>query len=123
MFIIKLSPQDLFILREALDASKKIKLKKLQNVASRERMVEMYEDARAKLAEPIEVKNTTVNLFTWILDQLKHSGHLWDTSLCKNATAICQSCIRDEYEHFASIQVFDSLFEIIEEPNAKKTQQ
>lgn len=115
MFIIKLNEQDLFIMREALDASKKIKLKKLQNVESKEKMLILYEDARIKLGNSIEIKNTNVNLFTWILDQLKHSGGLWDTSLCKNAVAIIEACVRNDYDHFSSIQVFDSLFDIVKE--------
>jgi hypothetical protein len=114
-YTINLTEQDRYILREALDMSRRVKLKKLQNPDSRNKMIEMYEDARAKLAHPIEVKNLKTNLFTWLKDQLQHSGNLWDTSLCKNAIAICDACSNNTYDHFASIQVFDSLFEFIEE--------
>lgn len=108
---VELTREDKITLLEALAASQEIKQKKLQKPESIKEMDRQYLEAAEKFLEPIEIHDRKKNLFTWFIDQMRHSGKLWDTELCSRAVTIAQRCIDDEYRHYKSIQVYEDLFE------------
>lgn len=110
MHTVELTREDKILLLEALAASEEIKERKLQNPQSREQMHSMYLDAAHKFLEPISIHDTRKNIMTWFIDQLKHSGKLWDSELAKRAVAVAQSVIDDDYGHYKSITTYQDLF-------------
>jgi hypothetical protein len=107
---IKLSLEDQRTMLEALIASQDIKLKKLQKPESINLMLKQYLDAAEKMLEPITIAKRDNNLMTWFIDQMRHSGKLWNTELCSRAVTIAQRVIDDEYTHYKSIQIYEDLF-------------
>ena len=110
MHTVKLTKDDIRTMLEALIASEDIKLKKLQKPESINLMLKQYLDAAEKMLEPITIVKKDLNLMTWFIDQMKHSGKLWDTELCSRACTIAQRVIDNEYEHYKSIQIYEDLF-------------
>jgi hypothetical protein len=107
---IRLSLEDQRTMLEALIASQDIKLKKLQKPESIGLMLKQYLDAAEKMLEPITIVKRDNNLMTWFIDQMRHSGKLWNTELCSRAVTIAQRVIDDEYTHYKSIQIYEDLF-------------
>ena len=98
------------VLLEALIQSMEIKEKKLQNVETIDKMKAMYCDAAEKLLQPVECGRINHNLFTWLIDQIKHSGRLYTNELGQYAITICQAANEDRYKQF--INPLPDLFEI-----------
>ena len=73
-------------------------------------MLKQYLDAAEKFLEPISIHDRKKNIMTWYIDQLQHSGKLWNTELCVRAVNIAQQVIEDSYEHYKSIQIYEDLF-------------
>ena len=110
MHTVKLSKDDIRTMLEALIASQDIKETKLQKPDSIALMRRQYLDAAEKMLEPITIAKRDNNLMTWFIDQMKHSGKLWNTELCSRACLIAQRVIDNEYEHYKSIQIYEDLF-------------
>ena len=110
MHTIKLCKDDIRTMLEALIASQDIKEQKLQKPDSIALMRRQYLDAAEKMLVPITIHDRHKNLMTWFIDQMKHSGKLWNTELCTRACTIAQRVIDNEYEHYKSIQIYEDLF-------------
>jgi hypothetical protein len=110
MHTVTLTKEDQRTMLEALIASEDIKLKKLQKPESIDLMLRQYVSAAEKMLEPITIVKKDNNLMTWFIDQMKHSGKLWDTELCSRACLIAQRVIDDQYTHYKSIQIYEDLF-------------
>ena len=107
---VNLTIEDQRCMLEALLASQEVKERKLQRADSLAQMREQYYDAAVKITQPIQVAQRNNNLMTWFIDQMKHSGKLWNTELCSKACLIAQRVIDDEYDHYKSIQIYEDLF-------------
>ena len=107
---VTLTREDQRTLLEALVASQDIKEKKLQKPESIAMMRQQYYEAAEKFLQPISIAQRNNNLMTWFIDQMKHSGKLWNTELCSRACLIAQRVIDDEYTHYKSIQIYEDLF-------------
>jgi hypothetical protein len=107
---VKLSKEDQRTMLEALIASQEIKERKLQRPDSIKAMNQQYYEAAQKMLEPITINKRDNNLMTWFIDQMKHSGKLWETELCSRACLIAQRVIDDNYTHYKSIQIYEDLF-------------
>lgn len=107
---VMLTKDDQRIMLEALLASQEIKERKLVKKDSIDAMRRQYVDAAEKMMRPIDIVNRNKNLMTWFIDQMKHSGRLWNTELCSRAVLIAQRVIDDEYTHYKRIQVYEDLF-------------
>lgn len=112
MHTVKLTREDTVTLLEALAASQEIKEGKLKNPESLKKMQTQYLDAAHKIMEPIEIKNSQKNLMAWYIDQMRHSGRLWDTELCVRACAIARHVIDNTYDTYKSIQHYNDLFRV-----------
>ena len=96
------------ILLETLAQSMEIKEGRLRNPDSLRKMEQQYYDAALKIFNgSIDcgrpgVKNATDNLFAWIIDQIRHSGRLYDHELGKFAIDICRAAGEglDQYQQF-----------------------
>lgn len=107
---VSLTREDQRLMLEALVASQDIKEKKLQRQDSLDMMRKQYYEAAEKLLQPITIAQRNNNLMTWFIDQMKHSGKLWNTELCSKACLVAQRVIDDEYTHYKSIQIYEDLF-------------
>jgi len=101
---IKLIKDHREILLETLAQSLEIKDIKLRNPDSKRIMEKQYYDAALKICEgTIECGRSGTkpgdNLFGWIIDQIKHSGKLYDHELGKFAIDICQAAGLGEREY------------------------
>ena len=107
---VTLRREDKITLLEALAASEEIKEQKIQNPDSLDQMHDQYLKAAHKMLEPITIHDRKKNIMTWYIDQLKHSGKLWETELAKRAISIAESVINDDYVHYKSITTYEDLF-------------
>jgi hypothetical protein len=107
---VTLKKADKVILLEALSASQEIKEQKLKKSDSINLMNKNYLDAAHKFCLPIEIHDRKKNIMTWFIDQMKHSGKLWDTELCVRACEIANRVIDNTYDHYKSIEHFEDLF-------------
>jgi len=110
--IVTLTVEDQKLMIEAMACSQEYKWKKLQKQDSIDAMNKQYYDACLKFMEPIEIRKQNNNIMTWFIDQMQHSGKFWKTELCERAVCLANAVIRNEYQHFKSVQVFEDLFEV-----------
>lgn len=108
---VTLTIDDQRLLIEAMACSQEYKWKKLQKQDSIDIMNKQYYDACLKFMEPITIAKRDNNIMTWFIDQMEHSGKFYKTELCERAILVARAVIRDEYQHYKSVQVFEDLFE------------
>ena len=108
---VRLSKNDQYIMIKALYESQLVKERKLVRKDSLDLMIKQYMDAAEKMLEPITIHDRNKNLMVWFIDQMKHSGKLWDTELCVAAVNIANKVITNEYDHYKSVEIFTDLFE------------
>jgi len=107
---VHLSKNDQYIMIRALYESQLVKEQKLVRKDSRDLMIEQYHSAAEKILQPITIHDRNKNIMTWFIDQMKHSGKLWDTELCVAACAIAERVKNNEYGHYKSVEIFTDLF-------------
>lgn len=86
-------------------------------VKNREKLAEterQYIDAMEKFQKGITCGNVKNNIFTWLADQIKHSGPLKDQELGRRVMDLCAVCAQDRYDDYISDRGirFSELFEI-----------
>ena len=101
--VVKLTKQDQMLLINLLAQSYEYKInKKLQNKDSIRKMGNYYIDAIEKIQNNYIEVNSPKNCFwTWLADNLKHSGtKIWHSPECQEALEICQAASQGQYERY-----------------------
>ena len=100
--IVKLTEQDKLLLINLLAESYEYKMeKKLRNQDSIHKMGEYYIDAIEKIRDNyIEVRNPKNCFFTWLIDNLRHSGDkIWNSADGQEADLICLEASKGTYDY------------------------
>jgi len=101
--VVKLAEEDQMLLINLLAESYEYKInKKLQNKDSIRKMGNYYIDAIEKIKNNyIEVNNSKNCFWTWLADNLKHSGtKIWHSPECQEALEVCQAASEGTYERY-----------------------
>jgi len=100
--IVKLTEQDQILLMNLLAKSYEYKMKKkLRNQDSIRKMGEYYIDAIEKIRDNyIEVRNPKNCFWTWLADNLRHSGdQIWNSADGQEADLICLDASKGTYDY------------------------
>lgn len=100
---VKLTLEDQILLLNLLADSFDYKFeKKLKSQESIQQMSEYYISAAEKIRDNyIEVRHAKNNFFTWLADNLSHSGKdIYASDSCQTALEVCQAASRNTYEEF-----------------------
>lgn len=111
---IQLAREDQRLLLKLLADSCEYKAtKKLRSQEKIDQMSEYYLDAANKIfANDIEIRNARSNLFTWIQDQLAHSGQaIWTSRDCQQARDIIAACVSNTYAKYRLRRAAERIFE------------
>lgn len=74
----------------------------VRNAAKLARTEHEYADAIEKLAGTVTCGQVNNNIFTWLADQIRHSGPLRDQELGRRVLDLCEVCARNRYEDYIS---------------------
>jgi len=107
-FKIKLTKDHQEILVSALLASS-IEKKQFVDAIKHEQTMNQYIDAATKLLDTVTCGRSGHNIFTWLIDQIKHSPRLAKTELGKHAIIIADAASHSEkrYEDFCYVPPID----------------
>lgn len=101
--VVKLTKQDQILLLNLLADSYEYKAeRKLRSEQAITKMGDYYINAAEKIRDNlIEVNSIKSNLFTWMTDQLKHSGtKIWHSPECQEALEVCAAASQGHYERY-----------------------
>lgn len=59
-----------------------------------------YRDALDKFRQPVVCGTLGKNIFTWLADQIRHSGPLRDLELGRRVLDLCDVCSRNRYDDY-----------------------
>lgn len=111
---VKLEPDHCELIDQALDRSLEYKRDHVvRNQTKIEETRRQYEDAKNKFGATIKIAQTSNNIFTWLADQIRHSGPLQHQELGRRVLDICEVCVKNRYDDYISDRglQFDRLFQ------------
>lgn len=97
-------------LLRSLDHKRQHVVKNAAKLAETERQ---YADAIDKFTGVVTVNQYDKSIFTWLADQIRHSGPLRDQETGRRVLDICEVCVKNRYDDYISDRYrFDHLFDI-----------